>query len=191
MALEQRTLLTVRKRMKPWPTFSLKAFRHSAQASPGQSLPNNALQPNALVGQTEFDCHPVVLWLSLIRKVAFKYSKHHENIMNEESAARVRPRSRLAFLAMFAGTLVWAVRLYAPPVPPVLSISGPVSNSVTVTVVSGEAYNYALQMSTNLSTTNWINIQSNYVVPTPITFTNIPATNNTEYFRMVSLPPLS
>jgi len=117
-------------------------------------------------------------------------SKHHEKVMKKNSEACVLPRSRLPLLAIIAGTLVLAVRLYAPPVPPVLSISQPLSNSVTVTVVSGNAYNYALQMSTDLTTTNWINIQSNYVIPAPITFTNIPATNNPEYFRMVSLPPL-
>ncbi len=89
------------------------------------------------------------------------YSKHHEDIMNNESAAHVLPKSRLRFLATFVGTLVLAVRLYAPPIPPVLAISQPVSNSVTVTVVSGNAYNYALQMSTHLTTTTWINIQSN------------------------------
>ena len=116
-------------------------------------------------------------------------SKHHADIMNKKSEARVLPKSRLPFLAIFAGTLVLTMRLYAPPIHPVLSISKPLSNSVTVTVVSGNAYNYALQMSTNLTTTNWINIRSNYVIPTPITFTNIPATNNSEYFRMVSLPP--
>jgi hypothetical protein len=111
--------------------------------------------------------------------------------MNENSEVRVLPKSRRPFLAFFAGTMVLTLHLYAPPIPPVLSISQPLSNSVTVTVVSGNAYNYALQMSTNLTTTNWINIQSNYVIPTPITFTNIPATNNPEYFRMMSLPPLS
>jgi hypothetical protein len=117
-------------------------------------------------------------------------SKHHEDVMNKNSEACVLLKSRMPLLAIFAGTLVLTIRLYAPPIPPVLSISRPVSNSVTVTVVSGNAYNYALQMSTNLPTTNWINIQSNYVIPTPITFTNLPATNNSEYFRMVSLPPL-
>jgi len=117
--------------------------------------------------------------------------KHHENVMNKNSEVRVQPKSRLPFLAIFAGAMVLTMRLYAPPIPPVLSISQPLSNSVTVTVVSGNAYNYALQMSTDLTATNWINIQSNYVIPTPITFTNIPATNNSEYFRMVSLPPLS
>jgi hypothetical protein len=117
------------------------------------------------------------------------FGKHHENVMNKKSEARVLPRSRLPFSAIFAGTLMLTMRLYAPPVPPVISISQPLSNSVTVTVVSGNAYNYALQMSTNLTTANWINIQSNYVVPPPITFTNIPATNSSEYFRLVSLPP--
>ena len=64
MALERRTLLTVRKSMKTWPHFLLETSRHSAQGSTGQASSNNSLQPNALVDQTEFERHPVVLWLS-------------------------------------------------------------------------------------------------------------------------------
>jgi hypothetical protein len=44
MALERRTLLTVRRSLKPWLKFLMKTFRHPAQASPGQSLANNSLQ---------------------------------------------------------------------------------------------------------------------------------------------------
>ena len=87
------------------------------------------------------------------------------------------------------GTVALTARLQAfPPVPPVLAISQPSSNTVTVTVIAGSPYSYALQMSTNLSSTNWVNLQSNYTVPTPITFTNLPATNSSEYFRMMSIP---
>jgi hypothetical protein len=37
MALERRTLLTVRESMKPWPKYLMKTFRHPAQASPDQA----------------------------------------------------------------------------------------------------------------------------------------------------------
>jgi len=87
------------------------------------------------------------------------------------------------------GTVALTAHLHAPIVPPILSISQPSSNTVNVTVVAGYPYNYALQMSTNLSSTNWVNLRSNYTVPTPITFTNLPATNSSEYFRMMSIPP--
>jgi hypothetical protein len=109
--------------------------------------------------------------------------------MGKKNEGRIPQKARWRVLAILTGTLLLAMPLYAPPIPPVLSISQPSSNSVTVTVVSGNAYNYALQMSTDLSTTNWTSLQSNYVVPTPIVFTNMPATNNSEYFRMMSIPP--
>ncbi len=94
----------------------------------------------------------------------------------------------MKLLLFILATTMLAMRLPAPPPPPVLSISQVVSNSVTITVTGGNPYNYALQMSTNLTAPNWVNIQTNYAVIPPIVFTNIPATNATEYFRMKNPP---
>jgi hypothetical protein len=97
--------------------------------------------------------------------------------------------SRLLFWPVFVATMMLTLRLYAPFIPPpVLAISHLKSNTVTITVISGSSYNYALQMSTNLTTPSWINIQTNYSVVPPIIFTNLPATNSCEFFRMVTPP---
>jgi hypothetical protein len=91
-------------------------------------------------------------------------------------------------LILILAAAMLTMRLPAPPIPPMLSISQITSNSVTITVIGGNPYNYALQMSTNLTAPNWVNIQTNYAVIPPIVFTNIPATNATEYFRMRNPP---
>jgi hypothetical protein len=89
---------------------------------------------------------------------------------------------------LIVATAMLAMRLPAPPNPPMLSINQVESNSITITVIGGNPYNYALQMSTTLTAPNWVNIQTNYAVIPPIVFTNIPATNVTEYFRMKNPP---
>jgi hypothetical protein len=94
----------------------------------------------------------------------------------------------MKMLVLTLATAMLAMRLPAPPIPPVLSISQVESNSVTITVIGGNPFNYALQMSTNPASTNWTSIQTNYAVLPPIVFTNIPATNATEYFRMINPP---
>jgi hypothetical protein len=97
--------------------------------------------------------------------------------------------ARLLYWPVFVATMMLTLRLYAPFIPPpVLAISHLKSNSVTITVISGSSYNYALQMSTNLTTPSWIKIRTNYAVVPPIIFTNIPATNPCEFFRMVTPP---
>ena len=86
-------------------------------------------------------------------------------------------------------TMMLTLRLYAPFIhPPVLAISQLKSNTVTVTVISGSSYNYALQMSTNLAAPSWINVRTNFAVVSPIVFTNVPATNPCEFYRMVTPP---
>jgi hypothetical protein len=97
--------------------------------------------------------------------------------------------SRLLYWPVFVATMMLTLRLYAPFLPPpVLAISQLKSNTITITVIRGSSYNYALQMSTNLTTPSWINIQTNYSVVPPIIFTNLPATNSCEFFRMVTPP---
>jgi hypothetical protein len=93
---------------------------------------------------------------------------------------------KMLILTLAAAML--AMRLPAPPIPPVLSISQITSNSVTITVIAGNPYNYVLQSSTNLTSPNWVIIATNYAVAAPVVFTNIPATNVTEYFRMRNPP---
>jgi hypothetical protein len=94
----------------------------------------------------------------------------------------------MKLMILTLATAMFAMRLPAPPIAPMLSISQVVSNSVTITVIGGNPYNYALQMSTNLTAPNWVSLQTNYAVIPPIVFTNIPATNATEYFRMRNPP---
>jgi hypothetical protein len=97
--------------------------------------------------------------------------------------------SRLLYWPVFVATMMLTLSLYAPFIPPpVLAISHLKANAVTIMVISGSSYNYALQMSTNLTTPSWINIRTNYSVVAPIIFTNILATNPCEFFRMVTPP---
>lgn len=95
----------------------------------------------------------------------------------------------MKLLIFIVATVMLAMRLPAPPVPPVLSISQITANSVTITVIAGDPYNYVLQASTNLTSPKWVIIATNYTVAAPVVFTNIPATNAIEYFRMVNPPP--
>lgn len=94
---------------------------------------------------------------------------------------------KMLILTLAAAMLV--MRLPAPPIPPMLSISQITSNSVTITVISGNPYNYVLETSTNLTSPDWVIIATNYAVAPQVVFTNIPATNAIEYFRMVNPPP--
>ena len=96
---------------------------------------------------------------------------------------------RTAFWFLFGGLMFLTIHSYAPiPVAPYLSISRSSSNTVTITVISGSAYNCALQMSTNTAKSPWVNIRTNYSTASPVIFTNIPATNAHTFFRMVSPP---
>ena len=95
------------------------------------------------------------------------------------------------FLAIFVGVLMLTMRLYAPVLPqiPILSVNRPVTNSVTITVTNGFPspllFPEILQMSTNLTAPNWINLQTNSPIGGVIIITNIPATNPYEFFRTV------
>jgi hypothetical protein len=83
-----------------------------------------------------------------------------------------------------------AMRSPAPiiPEPYFLSISQPLTNSVTITATNfyeGENITLILQMKTGLTATNWINIQTNLgPVDGQSVFNNIPATNTCEFFRV-------
>ena len=63
---------------------------------------------------------------------------------------------------------------------------GVTTNGATVTA-SGvwPGRKQILQVSTDLTTTNWINLQTNPPLGGIIFFTNVPATNPCEYFRTV------
>ena len=73
------------------------------------------------------------------------------------------------FLAVFVVPLMLSLRAFAPstPLPFQLSISPPDSDSFVVITASsfspGEYYQLNLQVSTNLTAANWVNIQTNYI----------------------------
>jgi hypothetical protein len=85
--------------------------------------------------------------------------------------------------------LMVAMRSPAPIlVPYFLSISQPLTNSVTITATNfyqGENIVLILQRKTDLTATNWINIQTNLgPIGGQSVFNNIPATNTCELFRV-------
>jgi hypothetical protein len=109
--------------------------------------------------------------------------------MKKKIQVGILPRMRLAYWLVFGGTLLLTMRSYAPFIPPpILAISRPSSHTVTITITAGNPYNYALQMSTNATGSPWVSLQTNYTFVSPVVFTNIPATNPCEFFRMVSPP---
>jgi hypothetical protein len=69
------------------------------------------------------------------------------------------------FLAFFVIPLMLTLCAWAPPVPFQLSISPPDSDSfvqITASTFSNDEYSkLILQMNTNLTTANWVNIQTN------------------------------
>jgi hypothetical protein len=73
------------------------------------------------------------------------------------------------FFAAFVVPLMLSLRAWAPPTPlPFqLSISPPDSDSFVVITASnfssGEYYDLILQVNTDLTTANWVNIQTNYI----------------------------
>jgi hypothetical protein len=126
----------------------------------------------------------------LTRSAAWPKVRSEASFRFEQAeGASILPRPRLAYWSIFGGMMFLTMRLYAPfTPPPLLAISRPTTNTVSITVVAGGSYNYALQMSTNLTGSSWVNIRTNYSFVTPVIFTNIPATNACEFFRMVSPP---
>ena len=101
----------------------------------------------------------------------------------------IQPNARLSFWFVFVGMMLLTMNLYAPFIPPPsLAITRPTSNTVTVTIIAGNPYNYALQMSTNVTGSPWTSIRTNYSFVAPVVFTNIPASNTCEFFRMVTPP---
>src|SRR5664279_4173288 len=101
-------------------------------------------------------------------------SKTRIKIMKRITKANILQNSRFAYWSILGGMMLLTPRLYAPfQPPPYLAISRPTTNTVSITVVSGGSYNYALQMSTNLTGSSWVNIQTNYSFVTPVIFTNM------------------
>ena len=70
---------------------------------------------------------------------------------------------------------------------PLLGIQPAATNTVTVSVngIGARIHYVYLQASTNLTAAKWINVQTNfYIGAGAVTFTNIPATNASEFFRV-------
>ena len=82
----------------------------------------------------------------------------------------------------------WMVfRLPAQVFAPNLEIQLSSTNTVTVTAISVSHLDshVILQTSTNLADTNWFSLQTNaYSGAGPVSFTNVPATNPSEFFRV-------
>jgi hypothetical protein len=87
--------------------------------------------------------------------------------------------------AIFTGVVMLAMRSVAGPGFPMLSISPETTNTVTIKVKNAPADTMeVLQMSTDLTRTNWMDLKSNFpAIDGVVTFTNIPATNACEFFR--------
>ena len=74
------------------------------------------------------------------------------------------------FLAVFVGLMMLSLRASAPPLPPPfqLSISRPDSDSFVLLTAShltlGGFTALILQVNSELTTTNWVNVQTNYGV---------------------------
>ena len=85
-----------------------------------------------------------------------------------------------------------ALRSFPGPIPPpnFSAISYSQANGVSVTIKGASTkYPLAIQMSTDLTNTNWIWLQTNSHPASIYTFINLPATNTCEYFRAVTLTP--
>ena len=83
-----------------------------------------------------------------------------------------------------------AMRSPAPvgvPIPIVAIVYYPTNNTVTVTSSGAQPKRFiTLQMSTDLSSTNWTNLSSNAVPNNGLNvWTNIPATNSYTFFQTV------
>jgi hypothetical protein len=87
--------------------------------------------------------------------------------------------------AIFISVVMLAMRSLAGPGFPMLSISQETTNTVTIKVKNAPADTMeVLQMSTDLTGTNWMDLKSNFpAIDGVVTFTNIPATNACEFFR--------
>jgi hypothetical protein len=87
--------------------------------------------------------------------------------------------------AIFISVVMLAMRSVADPGFPMLSISQETTNTVVIKVKNAPADTIeVLQMSTDLTGTNWIDLKSNLPdIGGVVTFTNIPATNACEFFR--------
>ena len=99
------------------------------------------------------------------------------------------------FLSVFVVPLMLPLFALAPPLPFQLSISQPNSDGLaTITaspLAAQEYYSLILQMNTDLATTNWTNIQTNYLdTPGPSYFYYyVSPTESPRFFRAVGIPP--
>jgi hypothetical protein len=155
--------------------------------------PDTALEPTAAVPAFEpllqiHACSPSR------RGSAFVVRRHLTTNTGRTMKTKLKHLSsrikRWRILAIFVAALMLPMRSPAPPLPEpyFLSISQPLTNSVTITATNfydGEDILLILQMQTNLTATNWINIQTNLgPIDGQAVFTNIPATNTCEFFRV-------
>ena len=92
----------------------------------------------------------------------------------------------IRLIAMLA-ILLPAVTLLAGPSPVQLLIRQTGTNTLTIEAKNVPEYTpEILQMSTDLSTTNWVGIQTNVPgLAGNVLYTNVPATNACEFFRSV------
>jgi hypothetical protein len=87
------------------------------------------------------------------------------------------------------GFATFTLTVIAAPNPPVFSGSS-VSNKVFRVTVSGDAgFNYYIQASTNLATTNWQTVFTNLAASTPFLWQDPQATNfNRRFYRVLVSP---
>jgi hypothetical protein len=99
------------------------------------------------------------------------------------------------FLSVFAGLLILALSASATPLPFQLSISRPDSDGfATITtspLAADEYYSLILQVNTDLTTTNWVNTQTNYLsTPGPYYFNyRVSPAQSPVFFRVMATPP--
>jgi hypothetical protein len=99
----------------------------------------------------------------------------------------VLPHRRLLFSVVFCGTLLAAKLMYAPIVvsPTYIAINASGANTVSLTVTNpGGVFPITILMATNLPSTNWIGIYTNFSSASPWVLTNLPATNRAAFFRL-------
>jgi ribosomal protein L30E len=93
-------------------------------------------------------------------------------------------KQKIKRLAIVTGVVMLAM---SSPAPVILSISQQGTNTFIIKAKNVPAEtSEKLQMSTDLTTTNWIDLETNAsIVGSTLTYTNIPATNACEFFRTV------
>ena len=99
------------------------------------------------------------------------------------------------FLSVFVVLTIFPPFASATPLPFQLSISRPNSDGfATITtspLAADEYYSLILQVNTDLTTTNWVNTQTNYPsTPGPYYFNyHVSPAQSPRFFRVVGTPP--